>query len=240
MPNYPKVLIACPTSVVKDYAFMRWYTNVQMIIECYPGEVDIFISDNSPTMDYYHYLDSFTDINVGKIHPRGRHSNELLADSHNQCRQFAIDGLYNYLFHIESDVIPPWHSLNTLVAYDLPVVSGVYQSGIAEQRFPMLAQMQPLNGKYELIFSKPEEAVWHIDGTLKPFHASGLGCTLISRDVFSQIAFRHDDKQRMVHPDTLFYEDLRQLLQIRNYVDTAVFCQHHNQDWALNINMHVK
>ena len=74
-----------------------------------------------------------------------------------------------------------------------------------------------------------------IDGNLMEVFSGALGCTLISKKVFSKIKFRHVKGENQ-HPDTWFAQDLY-LQKIPIYVDTNSFCKHFNASWGtFNLN----
>ena len=64
---------------------------------------------------------------------------------------------------------------------------------------------------------------------LKQGFAFGLGMCLIHRSVLEKIEFRYEEDVD-VHPDTLFANDLEQLV-IPQYLDTSIMCNHDNRDW---------
>lgn len=230
--THPKILLATLTSQVKDYAFMRWYTNVEAMVDHYAGDVQLYVSDNSPTMDYALYLKQF-DMQVGKVHPRGRASTEVLCESFNQIREAFLKSDSDLLFIVESDVIPPHDTLHRLVAWQLPIVSAVYFTGNGDERFPMIILGQEINDVYTTRLLE-HDMLQYLDGTIKPAFASGMGCVLIHREIVSQFPYRHIPNVKM-HPDALFYQDLNQIARTQHYVDTSILCKHYNQDWNQQI-----
>jgi hypothetical protein len=230
--THPKIFLATLTSQVKDYAWMRWYTNVEAMVDHYAGDVQLYVSDNSPTMDYALYLKRF-DIQVGKVHPRGCASTEVLCESFNQIREAFLKSDSDLLCIVESDVIPPHDTLHRLVAWQLPIVSAVYFTGNGTDRFPMIIVGQEINGVYTTRLIE-HDMLSYLDGTVKPAFASGMGCVLIHRTIVSQFPYRHIPNVRM-HPDALFYQDLNQIAKTQHFVDTSIICKHYNQDWNQQI-----
>lgn len=232
--KHPKIFLATPTSQVKDYAWMRWYTNVESMVDHYAGDVQLYVSDNSPTMDYFHYLQKF-DLQVGKVHPRGRRSTEVICESFNQIRDAFLKSDAELLCIVESDVIPPHDTLHRLAAWQLPIVSAVYFTGNGDDRFPMILVGDEINEVYTTRLLGPE-LLAYLDGGLKTAFASGVGCVLITRDIVAKVPFRHIPGVGM-HPDALFYQDLNQIARTQHHVDTSILCKHYNQDWNQHIHL---
>ena len=110
--NYPKILIGFPTSSVKDYClddFVKQITNFT-----YPL-YDIFVVDNSKDKSH-----------VKEFHKRGIKAiskpldgdlREELAKHQNIIREYFLNGDYDYLMMIESDVFVGECMLENLISY---------------------------------------------------------------------------------------------------------------------------
>lgn len=227
MNNLPKVLIACPVHEVKSYCIDLWISHVKAFT--YPN-FDIFLADNSPTENFSKYLKS-QGINVVWNNPAGKDVYRAMETSHEACRKEAINKKYDFLFHLECDIFPPsaW-IIQDLMQHNKPVVSGLYhiQHG---PKSNLLAQSVLIDDTlgFETFNLDPDSADLFVDGRVKRVFSSGIGCTLIKREVFEKIPFRTQAGINL-HPDTYFCLDLRKN-KIMNYCDTNIICRHENSDW---------
>jgi hypothetical protein len=101
----PKILVAAPNHIVKEYAFQRWIDNVKSLT--YPN-YDILVIDNSPNtsdfMDRYKDQVPMRHIDTTGIEPLMVMRLNL---SYEEIRKEFLSGDYERLMIIESDVIPP-------------------------------------------------------------------------------------------------------------------------------------
>lgn len=101
----PKILVACPNHIVKEYAFQRWIDNVKSLT--YPN-IDILVVDNSPnSSDFMNRYKS----QIPMIHIDTQGVEDLvvlrLNLSYEAIRLAFLAGDYGRLMIIESDIIPP-------------------------------------------------------------------------------------------------------------------------------------
>lgn len=226
----PKILICAPQHESKNYVWDRWIENVQNFT--YPKDrLGIFIADNSPT-----------DQNAKKIrshgiecvhtqqHPKG--SLFTINDSHNQCRQYAIDNGYDFMLHLETDLIPPIDVIERLLNNKKKVCAGVYDLFYGSKRRPMIQIDEPYDRTvrdYRSPDFLTDEEPLFFDGKVKQVYHAGLGCILIHKSVFEVFPFRVHEEANM-HSDTWFANDCY-ALNINIYADTSVQCEHINTTW---------
>ena len=124
----PKILIAAPTSEKKNYCFLDWICNVKKID--YPSEkMEVMLADNSYTYKYIEYLRS---LGIKTVHDEKQEKTpiEYICESHNAIRDYFLKKDFDYLFHLESDVMVESQTLRTLLFHsiekNLPVVSASY------------------------------------------------------------------------------------------------------------------
>jgi hypothetical protein len=100
----PKILIACPNHEVKEYSFQRWIDNVKSLT--YPN-YDIFVSDNSPNEDFIKRWKN--QVPMERIDTKGMEALGVKRQNYSmeQIRQKFLNGDYERLMVIESDIIPP-------------------------------------------------------------------------------------------------------------------------------------
>ena len=232
MSNAPKILIAAPQSNVKNYCFVDWVLNINRF--SYPKEnITILLVDNSDTKDNVDYIKSF-GIECIYVDKKDRGIIETLAECHQICLDYAIEHKYDYLFHLETDVFPKHDVLINLLSHKKQIISGLYHIFDGAYREPMLRLVEKMNMGYTRAYGISNyESL--IDGNLMEVFSGALGCTLISKKVFSKIKFRHVKGENQ-HPDTWFAQDLY-LQKIPIYVDTNSFCKHFNASWGtFNLN----
>lgn len=225
-----KVLIACPTADIKDYCFKEWLNNVMSFTY---KKSKIYLCDNSETRDYYSTmkkkyskLGSYFDI--GRVSPQQYMSFKLaLAKSHDNCRIKALDGGFDYLLHLESDVFPPIDVIETLMQSKKKVIGALYHIEVGEKSKLMIQNMEDFGDDLRETYNLDDADLSFVDGTIKQVHSCGLGCVLIHRSVLEKVPFRCDIDSS-VHPDSFYYSDL-DANGIPVFVDTSIYCEHKNQ-----------
>lgn len=228
--NYPKLLIGVPTAEIKKYCQDRFIASIKMLT--YPNK-DILFVDNSPTKDNYKQL---TDAGFKVIwqNPAGKEKLHILADAHEEIRQYALRGGYEYLFHHESDVFPyDIRIIENLMLHKHEVVAGLYNvmEGSDRKLSCSLAEMTDDGREVEsIITSMIEDEIGFITGGLQRVFNPSLGCTLIKRSALEKFKFRYEKTER-AFPDYFMAVDLF-MGGIPVYVDTAMLCEHDNIDWG--------
>lgn len=229
---FPKVLICAPQHDSKNYAFDRWLENIQNFT--YPN-YEIFLADNSATDENVKKLKAkgITAVHVPQ-HPDGLYF--TMADSHNACRNYALENGYTWILHLETDVIPPIDVIERLLQTGKKCVSGLYDILFGESRRLMIQMPEPFDRTiraYRTVQFVEEDEPTFFDGTIKQVYHAGLGCMLMHKDVFGKIPFRCEKGQNY-HTDTFFANDCFQQ-KIPIFAHTAIQCQHLNQTWLINI-----
>jgi len=244
MNDFPKILVACPTSRDKNYCFERWIENV--VGFSYPN-YDIAMFDNTCDdgknadflNDYFknNYgsfadkkFQAFNSLKLNKI-KKLESVKERIAISHNDCKNYALNNDYDFLFHLESDVIPPADVIENLLFHKKEVISALYYSDEGLYRRPMIQMKSKIAENYCSSFwlnNKNENN--YINGQLLQVACSGLGSSLISSKVLNKITFRTEKNDKF--PDTLFAEDCEKL-GIPVFVDTKIICEHLNKNWGV-------
>jgi len=229
--DFPKVLVAAPQHESKNYCFKDWYDNVKNFT--YPN-FDVFISDNSDTKDNYNML-----IGLGiKADHITKHKDGIffkINESHNSCRKYALDNNYEYMLHLETDIIPPLDVIERLMIHNKKVIGGVYDIFYGDKRKLMVQIDEEIPRTYNKFRTSEfiEESECNLfDGTIKRVYHAGIGCMLIHRDILEKIPFRVV-KGNNSHSDTWFANDCFQF-DIPIYIDTDIICEHKNFTW-LNV-----
>lgn len=119
----PKVLVACPNHIVKEYSFQRWIDNVKNLTY---ANYDILVVDNSPYGELAEKYGNQIPIEVlptegiqGLMVTRINRSMELI-------RQKFLKGNYMHWMDIESDVIPQTDVIEILMRLKVDWASHAY------------------------------------------------------------------------------------------------------------------
>ena len=231
--KFPKVLLCAPQHISKMYCWEQWYERITSLT--YPN-YDIFIADNSKTVDNTDYINSFEGVEAVWTKDKG---NGLLAhinDSHKQCAEQTLKGGYDFMFHLETDVFPPLDVIERLLVHKRPIIGGMYDIYFGKKRKAMIQMKEgyerTLKGYNVVKFLEEGEPLFY-DGTVREVFHAGLGCMLIHRDILHGVKFRVE-KGVNFHTDTWFANDCF-LYNKDIYVDTTIMCKHYNQTWLDNL-----
>lgn len=226
---YPKVLLCCPQHESKMYCWGAWHERLMSLT--YPN-FNIFIADNSPTMENVNYMNTFERVKAVYTPDRKKGILSRINDSHKQCADFALANGYTWIFHLESDVFPPLDVIERLMSRKKLICSGTYDIFFGERRKAMIQTKEGLprtiHGFNVVDFLEHNEPSFYNGKLQEVFHA-GLGCILIHTSTFKSIKFRVQ-KGVDFHTDTLFANDCYQFDK-DIFVDTTVQCEHFNQTW---------
>jgi len=224
----PKILIGAPTADVKNYCAEEWVDNVKSFL--YPADLDIFLADNSDDPKNVDYL---RGLGVDAERVAFKDDETIISritQSHNLVRQKALDGGYDFLLHLETDIFPPSDVLLNLLAHRKQVVGISYDIFDWQDREPVMLQLEEdYDGESSGAIVRGRFNHQAYDGSLQQAWANGVGCTLIHRSILEQIKFRYD-KERDGFCDSWFAWDLKSK-GIPMYVDTSMYAYHKNKDW---------
>lgn len=222
-----KVLVVTPHNEVKNYClddFLSRLTNLTY------KNYDILIADNSKTKKNVKMLMA-RGIPAIYIKPKKKVNQKYILESHEALRFMAIKGKYDFMLHLESDIIPPHDIIERLLVHQKQVVSASYFIGQGEDSHLMV---QEIEDRGELMRETRNvengQDIMLMDGKLKQVYACGLGTMLIHKSVFEKVKFRWEEGAP-VHPDTYFANDLN-ILDIKQYLDTSILVEHRNQTWT--------
>ena len=187
----PKVLVAAPIYEGKHYIFPIWYKLVTNL--SYPN-YDLMIVDNSKTISYSTKLRRLGYRFIHHVN-RGGNSRYGIAAASETIRQRAIDGGYDYIMFIESDLLPPKDIIQRLMKHKLRIVGATYEIGIKGNknvpRKPLIYKETIVDGNLKLEIEKPEDGYALLNTGLHKTPACGFGSTLIHKSIFSKYSFKH-------------------------------------------------
>jgi hypothetical protein len=226
--KFPKVLIAAPQHDSKKYCWNEWRDRVKNLTY---SNYEVFLADNSETDEFYREIkeDGFDCSRVGyEIQSiLGR-----TTKAHEACRLKALNGGFDYILHLETDVIPPYDVIERLLTNSKQVISATYDIFHGKSRKSMIQTIEPLDRSVRAFRTVPfieHEEPLFFDGTTKQVYHAGLGCILISKYVFEKIPFRFE-KNSINHADTWFANDCF-YRDIPIFADTSIHCKHLNGTW---------
>lgn len=247
---WPRILIGITTYDKKDYIFEECYNNARKLD--YPSDkYDILVVDN--TRDKGRYASKMKrqyGVTWCERVERGANSREGLTKSQNLIRKRFLEGDYEFLLMLESDLIPRPEQLKKLLLFlkgnNLPVVGSTYYIGTGETKVPCIflndfrmggmagtrplgVQRDPVTGQ-NIAADMDEVHKFLANGGFQKVHGCGLGCTLIRRDLMERFPFWCDERFDNKHSDVYFYLDLERN-QIPVYVDTGVVVPHYPIPW---------
>lgn len=243
MTTMPRVLVGITTYDQKDYMLPKCYKAVREFD--YPKDsYDVMIVDN--TDDKGRYMRKMKRRGwpwVERV-SRGANSRVALTKSQNLIRARFLEGDYDYLLLVESDLLPPPDSIKRLMAYGKPVVGSTYFIGhevkvpcifLSDVKVGGLSGTRPIgmvrsgtHGKYTRHNQAEVDAF--LGTGLRKIHGCGFGCTLIRRDIVERFPFWCDERFDNKHSDVYFYLDMERHF-IPVYVDTNVIVPHFPTRW---------
>lgn len=145
-----------------------------------------------------------------------------LTAKYNRGRQMTLDGGYDAMLTVESDMILPPLTLERLSRVDADVAYGLYVSRHGSHKWLAFDHITGAPYTGASLSDVPEEAVlaW---GNVRETAGVGLGCTLIHRRVLEKISFRCPDIK--VANDWIFSLDCKANGFIQAH-DCGVVCGH--------------
>lgn len=243
--EHPRILVGITTYKPKDYMIDKCYRAVKEFD--YPSDkYDVLIVDN--TDDKGRYANQLKKRGFRKVEhvARGANSRVAINRSQNLIRRRFLEGDYEWLLMVESDLLPPKDTLKRLLGHKKTVVGSWYWIGTGNVRTPCIFVNQVINGfggtrplgiiRHSIDdnsgkFDGAEIMSWWNSG-LRQCHGVGFGTTLIHRDVVQEFPFWTDERFDNKHSDVYFYLDLERA-NIPVFVDTNVEVPHFPTDWAL-------
>ncbi len=186
----------------------------------YPHATVIF-ADNSAKDEYARFLQS-KGFEVLKDSADGTRIDRIIR-GRNHLRDVCLERSYDYLFFLDTDVIPPKDTLSRLLRHQKEVITGIY---LGAMTFDSKTEILPV-----LYTPLPDGRVRTMriaevmEGKLIPIAAAGLGCCLIHRNVLEKLRFRNIAASVTGGEDAAFFKDVISLGVIP-YADTSIKCFH--------------
>lgn len=128
-------------------------------------------------------------------------SNSLVYDARNECVQNAINGGFDYVLFIDSDMVFPKDSIERLINRNVDIVTGVYYARRGNH-FPVIfSKVRPKSFFRKQIATKIEK----VDKPFFEVAGCGMGLCLIKTEVFKKM---YAKKWEPFRPMRLLGEDL--------------------------------
>ena len=233
----PRILIAAPTSEKKNYCFLKWLSCVRQID--YPKDrMEVMLVDNSSTYEYVEHLRKL-GITTRYVEKEGKTPIEYICESHNVVRDYFLKNKFDYLFHLESDVMVKTQTLRTLLFHSeekgLPVVSASYFRYNDVDTTLLLQQNETdAIGIENTVRNIGFKECLHLLGAdLLRVWGSGIGAILIRREVMEKVPFRFQAGDN-IYPDSWFYDDC-DFKNIPIFADTSLILEHDSRIWNRNL-----
>lgn len=239
--NSPSVLIVAPTSKDKDYCFKDYASQLRGFN--YP-DYDILLCDNSEDKNYIKTIWK-EGFNCLRVEPKGNPI-EFVCESQNKLRQGFLQGGWDYMFMLETDVFVHPDTIAHMVAiaeaHKADVVSGLYNVFHGDKRTLCLQSTTFLHAAKSHKMLSPDSSFAVLDGQIKDItemrigndtcvYSAGTGINLIRREVMETIEFRVEPKQnKTAFSDTYFGLDLLRH-GFSQIVDQSIIAEHRTKSW---------
>ena len=235
MENFPSVLIGTVTSKRHDYVFDRFISSLKEID--YPNfEILVVVTDKDD--DYYNQLKKTKGISVCKAQYRILKFSRL-ANAKNILRNVVLGLMdsrsYDYLFHVDSDVIVPKDALTKLIFHKKKMVGAPVPIGDKKDpnRVPCVLKNFKRNMDGTINYYLMEE----LGDELIKVPGCGVGCLLIHRSVLQNVYFKNakcldwaDDITFLAECHAKGYD---------SWCDPTIVVEHDNVRWEEVVNQEV-
>lgn len=232
MNNNPKILLAAPISIIKDYCLLEWLNHLEQLTYL---NFEVFLCDNSPLPSFSQKLRDF-GYNCVYESPSGREAREFMASSLERCRVKFLSGPYDYLFSLECDIFPPFDIIEKLLSHDMDVIGTTFWTDHGYNTHLQLQTIDKLHIDYEkhekefkVRFLTFEEGQLFMNGKCNPIYGAGLGCVLVKRPILENITFRVEPDE-VGFADSFFHRDIWNM-GIDFMIDTSIIPVHKNSNW---------
>lgn len=269
MNELPRILVCAPVSDRHAYVIKKWMKAVDNID--YPKDkYAVCLVDNSLKKGKFGQMlrkwaskgkkvpDAVIDLDWN---PENEHPIQMIARAREAYRQVAWKHKYDYILHLDTDVMFPRNGLRKLLSYDKDQVGFVVHAFYTKQGYQrVLKHLRSKNKeKYvESVKSKPlifksgninflegggaklDYMSWKELRALQKLkqpvrvYASTLSCLLVKKKVFSTIPFRTHPS--FIFEDALWYYAEADEKGFESWCDTRVRCRHLNTHWQIAIN----
>lgn len=246
MSKNPKVLIGVVTAQQKDYCVEEFK---QLLKSFTYDNYEVLIVDNSENPEHIETFKEFNVIHSSRFDEYDNYKSgaKMLADCQNIIRDKFLEGDYEYLFMLESDCFPSKDWIQYAVSHEAPVYTATY---LVKTRYSTpekcvqylhVLRHRSIKKAYSNSLMLPHlslpaecKPITHFKlGDKMCLTHTGVGCTLIRKDVVQYVPFRIDENNdkktgKMTFSDTFFYTDLL-IKNIQVLFDNRYIVEHKKQ-----------
>jgi len=222
--------------------FKRWLSHIRDITY---HDAHVYLIDNSPDMEYIKHIWA-NGVNADYINPKDKNPSQYIAESQNIIRKKVLDG-FDYLLMIETDVFVPPNILEYLLAFKQGMINLSYLINFGDETAMCLQMMTNRTGKLRRTLRVGPDVSFGIYKGGQPeigevsmgpdisLYGSGVGCSLIHRDILEAVEFRYDDSNSAnvnleVFSDSYFHLDV-QRKGFNNTLEQDEFLRHERKSW---------
>lgn len=226
-----KVLIGCPTCDRYRYCIDEYLEAIKALNY---KNYDVLLIDNSKDDSFFKELKN-KGVDAEKIE-YCEPVRERIVRARNLLLDRAIKGNYDFLFSLEQDIIVKPDVLDKLLSQKKHVVSAYYgKDTVLVLEDKETGEIKKVLIELPLVWlgvgdkikrANPQEI---FNKGLIEIAASGLGCILISREVFTKIRFRYKEDKK-AFDDMYFCEDISNL-GYKLYLCTETNVKHLYKEW---------
>jgi len=218
----PRILIGIVTYDGHRYAIGKLLEAIGNLVNPLGSpRTTVIFADNSPTDDYKQFLES-KGFEVLKDSVDGTRIDRIIR-GRNHLRDVCLERGYDYLFFLDTDVIPPKDTLPRLLYREKEVITGIYLGamtfGSVTEILPVLYAPLP-DGRVRTM-----RVAEVMEDKLIPIAAAGLGCCLIHQNVLKKLRFHNIAASVTGGEDAAFFKDVISL-GIMPCADTSIKCFH--------------
>src|SRR3990167_2907217 len=253
MRKPPRVLIAAPTSSRHSKVIRKWMKAVDEL-QYDKDRYAVLLVDNSKKKGKYGKMLRKWGAKVIDLdwNDKKEHPLQMLARARETYRLEAWKRKFDYILHLDTDVIIPKNGLKKLLSHDKDqvgfVIHAFYTRKGFERAYGKLIRKAKL--KYSDFKSKPmifrsgalqkTPKGWTTDyydwkdirsfkGKTVRVYASTIACLLVKKKVYSTIPFRTNDS--LLWGEDLWYYAEADEKGFESWCDTSVRCTHLNTSW---------
>jgi len=222
--------LAAPIYEHKYYCINDYFKNLRELE--YDGDnVDFLFVDNSKDVNAHKLLQEINPDMPIEYHGVGFTTRERQCNAYNYIREKFLEGDYEYLFIVESDLFPHESMLKDLMATNVDIVGAPYYLNLhkgKEHIIPCVTtgKFKAYGGAFQETFATFQD----LDGELKSIGGGvGFGCILMRRTVLDKVIFTHD----RCHADTYFHRDTKRA-GFKTWLDTRFTVPHWSSEYPEN------
>ncbi|MBW2967092.1 glycosyltransferase family 2 protein [Candidatus Woesearchaeota archaeon] len=215
----PRVLVACVTHD-KDSIYLNGF--LESIRSQDYHNHDILFVDTSAADEFTAKLKGSGAI-VLKGEPELDHSIKKVTSGREIARKYAVEKGYDYLWFVDTDVMPKKDALSSLLARRKDLIAGVCLSprniNGTNRVMPNIYDFDDEEG-----YCRPMWLNEVMEKRLVEVSCAGFGCTLMTGKVMGDIKLRYYENS-MAGEDIAYFVDAREK-GFRTFADTGVRCSH--------------